>query len=111
MYRMSNSFPFLLDNSFLTAGQTIVFSEATIHAAANYTPIPAQQNVSWSPVVQHVLLRNMGKKYYLFGTNRLKTYEFRRVQLIQGAGTEGVGNAETGYICVWAASGVAPISF
>ena len=111
MYRMSNSFPYSIDKCFLTAGQTIVFSEETIHAAANYTRVPAQQNVSWSPVGSNVLLRNMGRKYYLFGTNRLKTYEFRRVQLIHGAGTEGIGNTETGYVCVWAASGVPPTSF
>lgn len=50
----------------------------------------------------------MGTKVYAFGTNRMKTHEFRRVQLVKGRGTEGVGNIESGYVCVWAASGSAP---
>ena len=103
-------FPFTLCNSFVTAGQTIVFSESAISTYINQRTPPIQQAVSWSPVGPNTLLRNMGKKVYAFGSNRLKTYEFRRVQLIQGAGTEGIGNGETGYVCVWAASGSAPTS-
>jgi len=111
MYRMSNAFPYSIDKSFLTAGPTILFSDAAVRALAAQKPVPSQQTTSWYPVGSNVLLRNMGKKIYVFGTNRMKTHEFRSVQLIRGAGTEGVGITEIGYVCVWAASGAAPISF
>ena len=108
---MSNSYPFTVGGSFLTAGPTILFSDAAVRALAAQKQVPYQQTTSWSPVGSNVLLRNMGKKIYVFGTNRMKTHEFRSVQLIRGAGTEGVGITEIGYVCVWAASGAAPISF
>ena len=107
---MSNSFPFSVGNSLLTSGNAIIFTDEAVRALANKRAIPVNQVVSWSPVGPSTLLRNMGTKVYAFGSNRLKTHEFRRVQLINGSGTEGVGSFETGYVCVWAASGSAPSS-
>ena len=105
---MSNSFPFSVGGSLLTSGNTVVFTDAAVQAFARNRAVPSQQTVSWSPQARNALLRNMGTKVYAFGTNRMKTHEFRRVQLVNGRGTEGVGNIETGYVCVWAASGSAP---
>lgn len=105
---MSNSFPFSVGSSILTSGNTVIFTDAAVKAFAGNRAVPSQQTVSWSPQIQNTLLHNMGTKVYAFGTNRMKTHEFRRVQLVKGRGTEGVGNIESGYVCVWAASGSAP---
>jgi hypothetical protein len=105
---MSNSFPFSVGNSLLTSGNTIIFTDEAVRAFANKKSIPVNPAVAWSPAGASTLLRNMGTKVYAFGSNRLKTHEFRRVQLVSGSGTEGVGSFETGYVCVWAASGSAP---
>lgn len=107
---MGNSFPFSVCSSFLTSGNTIIFTDEAVKAFAGNRAVPSQQKVSWSPQPKNIVLRNMGTKVYAFGTNRMKTHEFRRVQLVNGRGTEGVGNIETGYICVWSASGSPPVT-
>jgi hypothetical protein len=107
---MSNSFPFSIGGSLLTSGNTVIFKEDAVLAFATNRAVPSSQTVSWSPRPKHALLRIMGKKIYAFGNNRLKTHEFRLVQLVNGSKKEGVGNTELGYVCVWAASGSAPLT-
>jgi len=106
---MSNSLPFSVGLSLITAGPTLIFTAEAVRALADNKAIPTVQQVLWSPLNTSVLLRNMGTKVFVFDrVSRLKKYEFRRVQLINGASTEGVGTVDTGYVCVWAASGSAP---
>jgi hypothetical protein len=108
-------------NPYIALGPVLVFTKATIDALVAGTALPAQTTVSWAPMgmlVTGSLLRDLRRSVTVpvSATNRLAAYRFQRVQLIAGAGSEGVGGSpadidawQTGWICTWAASGVAPV--
>jgi hypothetical protein len=115
----SNSFAAKV-NPYLALGNVLVFTKATVDALVAGTALPAQTTVSWalSGVLAGSFLRDLGRSITtpVSTTNRLAAYRFQRVQLIGGSGSEGVGGSpadvdawQTGWICTWAASGVAPV--
>jgi hypothetical protein len=110
-------------NPYLTLDTTLVYNRETIDrlvAEGSGAVLPTVKRVSWAPlgVPARSLLRNLGKTYVVpvSKKNATHAYVFRSVQLISGVGSEGVGGSptdidpwQTGYICVWSASGEAPI--
>lgn len=114
-----NSFP-LLVSPYLARNNVLVFTKAAVDALVAHAPLPVTMRVSWAPngVPAGSLLRNTGRTAVVSvsNSNPLAVYRFQSVQLIAGAGSEGVGGSSTdtdpwqcGYICTWAADGIAPI--
>jgi hypothetical protein len=56
--------------------------------------------------VSGLLYKDMGATVNVYDDNRLLIAVFRKVQLVDGASTEGVGDATQYYIKVWSADGL-----
>jgi uncharacterized delta-60 repeat protein len=110
-------------NPFITLGPVLVYTKEAVDAlvaGGSGATLPPTTRVSWAPlgVPAGSLLRDLGRLAVVrvSDSNPLHAYRFQRVQLIAGAGTEGVGGSatdtdawQTGYICTWAAGGSPPI--
>jgi hypothetical protein len=108
-------------NPYLALGPVLVYTKATVDALVAGTTLPTQTTVSWAPMgvlLAGSLLRDLRRSVTVpvSASNPLAAYRFQRVQLIGGSGSEGVGGSladqdayQTGWICTWAASGVAPV--
>jgi hypothetical protein len=100
-------------NPYRAIGNVKVYTTETIDALVKGDPLPATKEVSWSPATAGQLLKPLDRFKVALGINGLHTHRFAEVQLIGGVATEGVGGAapnwNCGWICVWAADGVAPI--
>jgi hypothetical protein len=108
-------------NPFLLTGTVLVYTQKaidTLVANGSGASFAESARVSWAPLGAQAgsLLRDLRRAAVVrvSDTNPLHAYRFQRVQLIRGPTTEGVGGSPTdawltGYICVWSASGVAPV--
>jgi hypothetical protein len=112
-----NSFA-LRVNPFVALSPVLVYTQETMDALVDGLPLPITSRVSWASTGMPAgsLLRDLGRAVVVkvSPTNPLHAYRFQKIQLIRGPTTEGVGGSpadswQTGYICVWAASGVAPV--
>jgi hypothetical protein len=117
-YTTPNSFP-LRVNPYVTLGTVLVYTQEAIDALVAGLPllIPTTR-VSWAPdgMPAGSLFRDLNRAVVVkvSPTNPLHAYRFQWIQLIRGPTTEGVGGSpadswQTGYICVWAASGAPPV--
>ena len=113
----ANNFCALLQD-YITLGPTLVFTEEYVLALRDNKPLPGTALVSWiqpQGLIADVPLRDL-KKTVVIMQGRLHSYYFRKIQLINGIASEGVGGSvsdvdayKCGYICTWAASGLAYI--
>jgi hypothetical protein len=112
-----NSFA-LRVNPFVALSPVLVYTQETMDALVAGEAPPLNPRVSWAEFGMPAgsLLRDLGRSVVVkvSPTNPLHAYRFQRIQLIRGPTSEGVGGSpadswQTGYICVWAAGGVAPV--
>jgi hypothetical protein len=105
-------------NPFVALSPVLVYTQEAMDALVAGLPLPITSRVTWagSGMPAGSLLRDLGRAVVVkvSPTNPLHAYRFQWIQLIRGPTTEGVGGSpadswQTGYICVWAASGVAPV--
>jgi hypothetical protein len=102
-----NHFAGYLDGSYLTMGDTLVFTTECINALVDKTDLPVTILVDWAltglPALQ--LLKNLERSHTVTNNVGQHLYRFTNVyysnSIVSG----------TGWICTWAASGVAPTSF
>jgi hypothetical protein len=115
----TNSFA-LRVNPFVALSLVLVYTQEAMDALVAGLPLPLNPRVSWAEFGMPAgsLLRDLGRSVVVqvSPTNPLHAYRFQKIQLIRGPTTEGVGGSPTdidawltGYICVWAAGGVAPV--
>lgn len=103
----------------ITVGETtFVYTGETIDALVADTTLPSTTTASWaSPSMPAgTLLRDLGRYKVVRNAAGANLYTFRNVQLVSGAGSEGVSGSlsdsdayKTGWVCVWSAAGFAPI--
>jgi alpha-tubulin suppressor-like RCC1 family protein len=118
-FLVTNTFPVIV-GPYITISNVLAYTQEAMNALVAGDPLPDSSRVSWAPlgVPAGTLLRDLRRlvvvKVSL--TNPLHASRFQRIQLIRGPTTEGVGGSpadtdawQTGYICVWAASGSPPI--
>jgi hypothetical protein len=116
---VANSFPASIDSSYLTLGQTIVYTKETVDAILNNKALPMNTRVSWAPngLPSGTLLRRLGRKTItqVSSINPLYRYKFQQIQIVNGINTEGVSGSLSdidgwgcGYICIWSSDGIAP---
>jgi hypothetical protein len=77
---------------------TYLFTQSAIKQLVAGIPRRGEQLQPFPPI--GTPLRDLHRRIFAFGRNKLKTYEFHEVQRMD--------TLESGYLCVWAASGVSP---
>ena len=92
-------FPTSLFGYYYATGSTFLYNQKTILSFVA-APRGARNWTQGEYLPVGTPLQDTGRRIIAFGRNHLKTHEFREVQHAGGAG----------YLCVWAASGVAPSS-
>jgi hypothetical protein len=113
----ANNFCAILQD-YITLGSTLVFTEEYVMALRDKKSLPSSALVSWTQpqgLIAGVPLRDL-KKTVVMIQNRLHSYYFRKIQMINGIASEGVDGSDSdvdmyrcGYICTWSASGLAYI--
>ncbi len=113
--QLQNSFMLSIPGGFLALDTAFVYTNQTVVALENGRSVPTSARVVWAPdgLASGTICRDMGVSKTIT-SNNLHVYKFQKVQLIQGPISEGVresadNNYSTGWICTWAASGVAPL--
>ena len=116
---VTNSLPAII-NPYIALRNILVYKKTTVDALVAGTTLPMEARVSWAPLGLPAgsLLRNLRRTVPISysATNRLEKYRFQKVQYMLSSDTEGISGGpanedpwRTGYICVWAADGVAPV--
>jgi hypothetical protein len=82
---------------YITTETTFLFDYQKVQNYIAGTPASPPYGAFATP---GIILTDLHRVVYSFGTNGLKTYKFREVQL--------PGSLTSVYICIWAASGVSP---
>ena len=102
-----NIFAGNLGSFYITIGNTLLFTTETIAALINHTALPSSIVVNWAPtgLPAQQLLKNLERSYTVFNADNKAIYTFVNVYYSNNV-TSG-----TGWLCTWAADGVAPVSF
>jgi hypothetical protein len=93
------SFQTPLRGHYYTTESTFLFNQKTIKSYISTPKVARNWTQGEYPPVG-TPLKDTGRRVFAFGRNKLKTYEFREVQRTD--------TLESGYLCVWASSGVYP---
>lgn len=95
------TFPVSIFGYYYATETTYIFNQKTVkHLIATPKRVRNWTQGMYPPV--GTSLKNTGRRVVVFGSNKLKTYEFYEVQRTD--------TMESGYLCVWAASGIPPTS-
>lgn len=98
---------YLGTGTYLTTGITLVYTTEFINALVNNTELPAILFVDWAPLglPAQKPLRNLERTYFIFDNQNEHIYTFTNIHY-----HDSMVNG-TGWICTWAASGIAPTTF
>jgi hypothetical protein len=94
---LSPSFPVLGYGIYITTASTFLFNYQKVQDFIAGKAISLPHGAYAQP---DIVLTDLRRHAYAFGTNGLKTYQFREVQIN--------GSLESVYLCTWSADGISP---
>jgi hypothetical protein len=110
----SNSFPTRL-NPYIAVNGVLIYKKATVDALVAGTPLPAVPRVAWAlnGVNAGSIMRDLKRVAVVADNTGRHLQRWVRIQYVEGSGSEGVdaslADYGCGWICVWDASGIAPV--